>query len=47
MPNQPEDPEQDENERQRRRNKWVLFGILVATAIALYVAILVRFYKGG
>lgn len=47
MPDQPNGPDRQPDERTRRRNKWILFGILVVTAVALYFGIMIRFYQGG
>lgn len=46
MPEHSDDPKPRRDERIRRRNKWIMAAVLAATAIALYLGIMVRLAVG-
>lgn len=46
MPEHSDDPKPRRDERTRRRNKWIMAAVLAATAIALYLGIMVRLAVG-
>lgn len=46
MPEPSDHTDSRPDDRARRRNKWILAGILAVTALALYVGIMVRLALG-